>query len=190
MRVEYCDQPHPVPVAIPGAYDPLVCAKYKSRDFRFENEVRVVYSRSAQLAVLDVGVPIQAEPGKGTHIPIKKVSDLPTTPSAEIWMLRPSEPGKGTHTYRPIPLPDGAKGVIDYSSVDHAPGTYVKIKSIHAFMKNGVYVSPRAGPWMMETVKSVMRTYGHAPSLVRRSAFTHLFETETPPPFQHNVTYE
>ena len=190
MRVEYRDQPHPVPVTIPGAYEPVACAKYKSRDFEYENEVRVVYSRSSLLAVVDVGVPIQAEPGKGTHIPIEKISDLPTSPSAEIWMLRPVEPGSGTHTYRPIPLPDGARGVIAYSSVDHAPGTYVKIQSINAFLKNGVYVSPRANPWMMETVKSVMRTYGHDPSLIRQSVFTYLFEAETPAPFRHNITYE
>ena len=189
MRVEYCDQPHPIPVTIPGAYEPFVCAKYKSRDFRFENEVRVVYSRSSLLARVDVGVPIKAEPGKGTHIPIKKMLDLSSTPSTEIWMLRPAEPGKGTHTYRPIPLPEGAKGVIAHSSVDDAPGTYVKIRSIRALVKNGVYVSPRASPWMIEAVKSLMRTYGHDPSLVHRSALTHLFEMETMPPFQHNITY-
>ena len=190
MRVEYCDQPHNIPVTIPGTFWPPICAKYKSRDFRYENEVRVVYSRTSLLAKVDVGVPIQAEPGKGTHIPIKKMLDLPTTPKAEIWTLKPTEPGKGTHTYRPIPLPDGVEGVVDYSSVDCAPGTCVKIKSIRAFMKNGVFVSPRASPWMIETVKSVMQKYGHDPSLVRKSALTHLFETQTEPPFEHNISYE
>ena len=190
MRVQYCDQPHPIPVTVLEPFWPPICAKYKSRDFRHENEVRVVYSRSSLLAVLDVGVPIQTEPGEGTHIPIKKLADLPTTPRAEVWTLKPTEPGKGTHTYRPIPLPDGGVGVIDYASVDHATGTYVKIKSIRAFMKNGVHVSPRANPWMIETVKSVMRTYGHDPTLARQSALTHLFEVPASPPFPHNITYE
>ena len=81
-------------------------------------------------------------------------------------------------------------GVIDYASVDHATGTYVKIKSIYAFMAHGVYVSPRASPWMIETVKSVMRTYGHDPTLARQSALTRLFEVPASPPFPHNITYE
>ena len=190
MRVEYCDQPHPIPVTIPGSDWPPICAKYKSRDFRHEQEVRVVYSRSALRAVLDVGVPIAAGPGKGTHVPIKKLADLPTTPRAEVWTLKSTEAGEGTHTYCPIPLPDGGKGVIDYSSVDDAPGTYVNIKSIHALMKHGVYVSPRARSWMIETIQSVMRTYGHDPTLARQSALTHLFETPTTPTFEHNITYK
>ena len=135
-------------------------------------------------------MPIQAEPGKGTHIPIKKMVDLPATPRTEIWTLKPAEPGKGTHTFRPIPLPDGVEGVVDYSSVDDASGTYVRVKSIRAFVKHGVYVSPRASPWMIDTVESVLRTYGHDPSLVRQSAFTHLFEVHSSLPFPHNITYE
>ena len=190
MRVEYCDQPHPIPVAIPGRYSPMVCAKYKSRDFRHENEVRVVYSRSPLRAVLDVGVPIHAGPDGGTHIPIEKLADLPTTPRSEVWTLRPTEPGEGTHTYLPIPLPDGGVGVVDYTSVDDAPGTYVQISSIHALMKNGVYVSPRANPWIIETIQSVMRTYGHDPTLACQSALTHLFGAPASPPFPHNITYE
>ena len=129
MKVEYCDQPRTIPVAIPGVYRPVLCAKYKSSDFRHEHEVRVVYSRSMLSTLLTPGVP-------------------PTS------------------------------------------GTYINIKSIGASMKNGVFVSPRANPWMIETVKSVMRTYGHDPSLVRQSALTHLFETPTAPPFEHNISYE
>ena len=60
MRVQYCDQPHPIPVTVPGPFWPPICAKYKSRDFRHENEVRVVYSRSALPAQLDA---IAAEQG-------------------------------------------------------------------------------------------------------------------------------
>ena len=67
-------------------------------------------------------------------------------------------------------------GVLDYSSVLPATGTYIRIKSIRALMKNGVYISPRANPWMIETVKSVMCTYGYETPLVRRSALSHLFE--------------
>ena len=189
MKVEYCDQPRTIPVAIPGGYGPFLCAKYKSSDFRYEHEVRVVYSRSVLSTLLTPGVPIPAEPGKGTHIPVKKVTEL-GNPPAEIWLMMAAEPGSGTHTCVPIPLPDGAEGVLPYEIVPPTSGTYIKIKSIGAFMKNGVFVSPRANPWMIETVKSVMRTYGHDPSLVRQSALTHLFETPTAPPFEHNISYE
>ena len=68
-------------------------------------------------------------------------------------------------------------------------GTYIKIKSIRAFVKNGVFVSPRANPWMVETVKSVMRTYGHNAALVRPSALTPNFAKPSSPPFRHNITY-
>ena len=190
MRVEYCDRPQPIPVTTMEPFWPPICAKYKSRDFRHENEVRVVYSRSPQLAVLDVGVPIPAEPGQGTHVPIKKLADRPTTPRTEMWTLKRTESGKGTHTYLPIPLPDGGVGVIDYASVDDAPGTYIEIKSLTALAKHGVYVSPRANPWIIESVKSVMRTYGHNPTLARPSALTHLFQVTALPPFKHNITYE
>ena len=189
MRVEYCDQRHTIPVAIPGTFWPPICAKHKSNDFQYENEVRIVYGRSSLQAVTTPGVPIPAELGKGTHIPIKKIADAPTTPRAEIWAMKRTEPGEGTHTCIPI-LPDGVEGVIDYSIVPPTSGTYIKIKSIHALMKNGVFVSPRANPWMFETVKSVLRAYGHDPSLVRKSALTHLFEAPIPPPFQHNITYK
>ncbi|MDE0289298.1 MAG: hypothetical protein OXJ36_18200, partial [bacterium] len=146
MRVEYCDQPQPIPVTTQEPFWPPICAKYKSREFRHENEVRVVYSRSTQRAVRDVGVP--------------------------------------------IPFPDGGVGVIDYDSVDDTSGTYVEIKSIHALTKHGIYVSPRANRWMIESVKSVMGTYGHDPTLVRQSALTHLFQEPAPPPFKHNIVYE
>ena len=43
---------------------------------------------------------------------------------------------------------------------------------------------------MIETVKSVMRTYGHDPTLARQSALTRLFEVPASPPFPHNITYE
>lgn len=189
MRVEYCDQPQPIPVTSQEPFWPPICAKYKSREFRHENEVRVVYSRSPQRAVRDVGVPIPAGPGEGTHIPIKKL-DLPRTPGAEVWTLKPTQPGEGTHTYLPIPLPDGGVGVIDYDSVNDTSGTYVAIKSLHALTKHGIYVSPRANPWMIESVVSVMGTYGHDPTLVHQSALTHLFQEPPPPPFKHNIAYE
>ena len=189
VRVEYLGQRKVIHINLPGSYTPALCAKYKSHDFQYENEIRIVYSRSVAPAVTVVGVPIRAEPGKGTHIPAKKIADVPTTPKAEIWTMKPAEPGEGTHTYMPI-LPNDIEGVIDYSIVPPASGTYIEIKSIHALMKNGVLVSPRANPWMFETVKSVLRAYGHDPSLVRKSALTHLFETPTSPPFQHNITYE
>ena len=183
MRVQYCDQPHPIPVAIPGSYEPFVCAKYKSSDFQYENEVRVVYGRSPLSTPVTAGVPIPAAPGKGTHDLVKKVSESP-----EIWFMREVEPGSGTHTCIPI-LPDGVEGILPYDLVPAASGTYVKIKSIHAFAKNGVVVSPRATPWMVETVKSVMRTYGHDPALVRPSALTPNFAAPLSPPFQHSITY-
>ena len=184
MRVEYCDQPRTIPVAIPGGYDPVLCAKYKSSDFQYENEVRVVYGRSVLSTPVTVGVPIPAAPGKGTHVLIKKVSE-----SAETWLMRAVEPGAGTHTRIPMPLPDGVEGVLPYDLVPPISGTYIKIKSIHALAKNGVFVSPRANPWMVETVKSVMRNYGHNPALVRPSALTPNFATPSSPPFRHNITY-
>ena len=189
MEVEYCDQPRTIPVAIPGGFGPFLCAKYKSSDFRYENEVRVVYSRSEASTFLTPGVPVPAEPGKGTHIPVKKAAGWANSP-AGVWLMMAAGPGSGTHTCIPMPLPEGVEGVLPYEIVPPTSGTYIKIKSIHAFVKNGVFVSPRANPWMIETVKSVMRTYGHDPSLVRPSALTHLFETEVSPPFQHNITYE
>ena len=188
VRVEYCDQPQTIHVKRSKSYDPVLCAKYKSSDFRYENEVRIVYSRSGLLAVTTPGVPIPAEPGKGTHILIKKIADHPISQD-EIWLLRPVAPGKGTHTCKPI-LPDGIVGVIDYSSVPPATGTYIRVTSIPALMINGVYVSPRANRWAVETVKSLMTTYGHDSSLVQNSALSYLFETATPPPFEHKITYE
>ena len=183
MRVEYCDQPHTIRVAIPGSYEPMVCAKYKSSDFQYENEVRVVYSRST-LAITTPGVPTPAEPGKGTHIPIRRLWELHPR---DVWLMQPAEPGGGTHTCVPIPLPYGTKGVI----VDpgRTPGTYIRVRSIPALMKNGVYVSPRATPWMFETVQSIMAARGHCPSLVHKSALTHLFDTRISPPFRHTITY-
>ena len=188
MRVEYSDQPRTIPVAIPGPDSPFLCAKYKSSDFRFENEVRVVYGRSVLSTPVTAGVPTPAAPGKGTHALIKKVSEL-ADPPAEIWLMRAAEPGLGTHTCLPIPLPDGVEGVLPYGLVPPASGTYIKIKSIHAVVKNGVFVSPRATPWMVETVKSAMRTYGHDATLVYPSALTPNFATPTSPPFRHNITY-
>ena len=132
VRVEYCDQPQTIHVKRSKSYDPVLCAKYKSSDFRYENEVRIVYSRSGLLAVTTPGVPIPAEPGKGTHILIKKIADHPISQD-EIWLLRPVAPGKGTHTCKPI-LPDGIVGVIDYSSVPPATGTYIRVTSIPALM--------------------------------------------------------
>ena len=188
MRVEYCDQPRTIPVAIPGSYDPLLCAKYKSSDFQYENEVRVVYGRLLLSDMVTAGVPILAAPGKGTHVlvkqvPVKRVPGLP-----EIWFMRAVEPGSGTHTCIPT-LPDGVEGVLPYDLVPPTSGTYIKIKSIHALAKNGVVVSPRANPWMVETVKSVMGNYGHDPALVRPSALTPNFETPSAPPFpaQHHL---
>ena len=189
MKVEYLSHPKVISLNPPIYYTPVLSAKYKSNDFQYENEVRIVYARSSLQAVTTPGVPIPAELGKGTHIPIKKIADAPTTPRAEIWLMKRTEPGEGTHTCIPI-LPDGVQGVIDYSIVPPASGTYIKIKSIYALVKNGIFVSPRAKPWMFETVKSVLRAYGHDPSLVRKSALTHLFETPISPPFQHNITYE
>ena len=122
MRVEYCDEPHPILVT-PGVFSPF-CAKYKSSDFQHENEVRVVYM-----------------PSMGTT----------STPSTS--------------------------------------GGYFKINSIHALAKYGVVVSPRANPWWVETVKSVMGNYGHDPALVRPSDLTPNFATPSSPPFQHNITY-
>ena len=188
MKVEYCDQSRTIPVAIPGPDWPFLCAKYKSSDFQYENEVRVVYGRSVLSTPVTVGVPIPAAPGKGTHVLIKNVSESADAP-AEIWLMMAAEPGSGTHTCIPIPLPDGVEGVLPYDLVPPTSGTYIKIKSIHAFAKNGVVVSPRANPWMVETVKSVMRTYGHNDALVRPSALTPNFATPSSPPFRHNITY-
>ncbi len=184
MRVEYCDQPHPIPVAIPGGYNPFVCAKYKSSDFQHENEVRVVYGRSVLSTPVTAGVPIPAAPGKGTHIPIKEVRG-----SGKTWFMWEVEPGAGTHTSEPMPLPDGTIGILPNGLVPPTSGTYINIKSIHALAKNGVVVSPRANPWMVETVKSVMENYGHDPGLVRPSALTPNFATPASPPFRHNITY-
>ena len=138
--------------------------------------------------MVTAGVPILAAPGKGTHVlvkevPVKRVPGLP-----EIWFMRAVEPGSGTHTCIPT-LPDGVEGVLPYDLVPPTSGTYIKIKSIHALAKNGVVVSPRANPWMVETVKSVMGNYGHDPALVRPSALTPNFETPSAPPFPHNITY-
>ena len=183
MRVEYCDQPHPIPVAIPGVFNPFLCAKYKSSDFQYENEVRVVYGRSPLSTLVTAGVPIPAAPGKGTHVLIKKVTE-----SAEVWFMRAVEPGAGTHTCIPM-LPDGVEGVLPDGFVPPTSGTYIQIKSIHELANNGVFVSPRANPWMVKTVKYVMGNYGHDPALVRPSDLTPNFETPSAPPFQHNITY-
>ena len=188
LKVEYCDQRRTIPVAIPGPDWPFLCAKYKSSDFQYENEVRVVYGRSVLSTLLTPGVPIPAEPGKGTHIPVEKVAEL-GNPPAEVWLMMAAEPGSGTHTCIPIPLPNGVEGVLAYDLVPATSGTYIKIKSIRAFVKNGVFVSPRANPWMVETVKSVMRTYGHNAALVRPSALTPNFAKPSSPPFRHNITY-
>ena len=104
MKVEYSDEPKTISINLPSVYTPVLCAKYKSSDFRYENEVRVVYSRSGLLAVTIPGVPIRAEPGKGTHLRIKKIAEIGAS-KEEIWTLRPAEPDKGTHTVKPIPLP-------------------------------------------------------------------------------------
>ena len=125
----------------------------------------------------------------GPEIFIKKVSES-ARPPAEIWLMMAAEPGSGTHTCILMPLPDGVAGILPDGLVPPTSGTYIEIKSIHAFVKNGVFVSPRANPWLIEAVKSVMRTYGHDPSLVRPSARTHLFEAEASPPFRHNISYE
>ena len=179
MRVEYCDQPHPIHVT-PGGIDTTICAKYKSSDFQYENEVRVVYGRSVLSTPVTAGVPILAAPGEGTHVLIKEVSE-----SAKTWFMREVEPGSGTHTCIPT-LPDGVEGVLPDGLVPPTSGTYININSIHAFAKNGVVVSPRANPWMVETIESVMENYGHDPGLVRPSALTPNFAT---PPFRHNITY-
>ena len=189
MKVEYSDEPRTIPVAIPGGFNPFVCAKYKSSDFRHEDEVRVVYGRSPLSTMLTLGVPSPAEPGEGTHVLIKKVGES-ASPPAETWLMMAAEPRLGTHTCIPVPLPDGVEGILPDGLVPPTSGTYIKIRSIRAFVKNGVFVSPRAHPWMVETVKSFMRTYGHDPSLVRPSALTHLFEAEASPPFPHNISYE
>ena len=134
MRVEYTEEPKEIRLNPPTVYEPVLCAKYKSSDFRHEKEVRVVYSRSALNA---------------------------------------------------------ARGnVLAYSSVPAAEGTYIRIRSIRALMKFGVYVSPRAAPWLHDTVQSVMRTYGHDPALVRRSSLSGHFEAPSAQPFQHNIQYD
>lgn len=189
MKVEYLPQPKVIELDPPVSYLPSECAKYKSADFQYENEVRIVYGRSSLLAAHEVGVPRPAEPGTGTHIRVKQVHQ-DTQRGLEIWAMKRAEPNEATHTCIQIPPKDVAAGVLlDYSTVPPAPGTHIKIKSMRAFMKNGVYVSPRAHPWMFETVKSVLQAYGCDPSLVHNSEIPH-FQTPTSTPFEHNITYE
>ena len=107
MKVEYLDQPKVVSLNPPTYYTPALCAKYKSSDFQYESEIRVVYCRSSQLAVNDVGVPLPAEPGTGTHICIKRMFEDPQR-RFEIWAMKPTEPGEGTHTCLAYP-PGGCR---------------------------------------------------------------------------------
>ena len=186
-RVEYRPEPEPIHLNPPTVFVPVACAKYKSSDFQFENEIRVVYSRSALLAATgnDMGVPRPAEPGEGTHTRVKKIANIKGT-GIEVWEMKRVDPGAGTHKCAVLPT-EGK--FVDYSLVPPASGTRVKVKSIDALMKKGVYVSPRAQPWMYDTVKSVLNAYGHNCALVRESAFTRLFKTETTVPFEHAIKY-
>ncbi len=194
MQVIYSDDPAPVTVDIPGSFDPTSAARHKSRDFEHENEVRVVYARSTLEAVAEVGIPKPAAPGKGTHHPIKKLGELRVGPAGEvveIWALKSAKAGEGTHTCTPLPpIPGAPAGVILDELVPPPSGTYIKIQVIADLLRHGVFVSPRANPWMIQTARSVMQAYGHDCSLVQPSSLTPNFETVNTPPFQHNITYE
>ena len=134
MKVEYTDEPKEIVLNPPTVFEPHLCAKYKSSDFRHEQEIRVVYSRS----------PLHALQGN----------------------------------------------MLVYSSVPTAEGTYIRIRSINALMKFGIYLSPRAAPWLHDTVRSLMATYGHDPGLVRNSSLTGHFKKKSIEPFQHNIQYD
>ena len=134
MKVEYSDKPKDICLDPPTVFEPVLCAKYKSSDFRHEREIRVAYSRSA--------------------------------------------------------LHAAQRDVLSYSSVPAAQGTYIRIRSLHALMKFGVYVSPRAAPWLYDTVQSIVSTYGHDPAIVHRSALSGHFEAPAIQPFQHNIQHD
>lgn len=79
---------------------------------------------------------------------------------------------------------------LDYSSVPAPEGTYIRIRDLRALMQLGVYVSPRAAPWLHDTVLSVMKAYGLDPVLVRRSVLSGHFETPRAQPFEHFIRYD
>ena len=134
MRVEYTDEPQVINVGPTSHWKPSDCAKFKSSDFRHEQEIRVVLCRS-QL-----------------------------------------------HAAR--------SGDFDVSAVPAAEGTYIRIRSMRDLMKHGVYASPRAVPWLHDTVQSVMKTYGQDPTLVLRSSLSGHFEIPGAQPFQHHIRYD
>lgn len=135
MKVRYHAQPRSVAVQIPGAVNPLVWPQHKSSDFEFENEVRVVYSRSDLVA---------ADQGRNT---------------------------------------------IDYKSAPAASGASFKIRSMTRFAKHGIVVAPRAPSWVLESVQSLTRQYGHGDIEVRPSRLTAQLRAAGPPPFKPNITY-
>ena len=193
MRVQYRPSRQRIHLTPPTTFYPAECAQYKSKEFQHEREVRVVYSRSALHAETVAGVPVPATPGEGTHSLIRKLADLGPSPRAsdpdhqasngEVWLMRFEGEGRGTHHCLPL------QSVLDYSIVPDASGTYIRIGNLRAFMKHGVYVSPKARPWLYDTVRRVIQNFGHDASFVNRSALTDSFQDPPEPPFQHAIRY-
>lgn len=190
MRVEYRDEPEEIILQPPITFSPIECAKYKAKDFEYENEVRIVYSRSPLHAVKEMGIAMRVKPGEGTHEIVKKIADLPIPTQDDrlrdgVCLMEYVGEGEGTHRF--IPIPD-SPSVFDPETGPPAAGTSITIKSIGALTKCGVYVSPRGAPWMHATVQSVLAAY-NCGSRVHRSALSKHLQ---PPPierFGHAIEY-
>ena len=193
MRVQYRPRPEPIHLTPPTFFFPAECAQYKSEDFRHEQEVRVVYSRSVLQVATVAGVPVAASQGEGTHSLIRKLADLGPIRrvteladqafNGEVWLMSFEGEGHGTHGCIPL------RSVLDYSAAKEPSGTYIRIRNMLAFMKHGVHISPKAHPWLYDTVRRVMQNYGHDASLLRRSTLTDTFQRPPEPPVQHAIRY-